>query len=311
MEFVTCALCKADDAEPFLALRDLGSGLPGEFNLVRCRQCRLLYLNPRPSPREMAAYYPRDYRPYKRAIADERWALMRWMRQRNIRRRRRAAERHAHRVPGQVLDVGCSTGIFLAEMEDAGWRGTGIETNQSAAAYARERLGLEVLGETLEQAELPGGSFDLITFWDVLEHMHDPLATLSHVHDLLQPGGIVVATVPNYRSLDRKLFGSAWIGFDAPRHLTVFAPDTLRRLLEQAGLDIVVLRCDFGGFFSFVASLRHWANATLPWPSMRKVLASATELPGLRLPTEPFFAVIDRTGWGSELAVVARKAARQ
>lgn len=310
MEIVNCALCGADDAQPYLILHDLGSGLPGQFNLVRCRQCGLLYLNPRPSPAEMAGYYPQDYRPYKRAIADERWAPMRWMRGRNIRRRRRAAERHAPRIPGRVLDVGCSTGIFLAEMQSAGWQGTGVEVNEPAATYARERFGLEVMNGTLEQANLPVGTFDVITFWDVLEHTHDPLAALRRAHGLLRPGGVVIATVPNHHSLDRKLFGPTWIGFDAPRHLTVLAPGTLRRMFKRAGLNVVTLRCDFGGFFSFAASLRHWANSALPWAGVRRALTALTDLPGLRLPLEPLFAVVDKTGWGSELIVVARKETR-
>lgn len=307
MEFVNCALCGADDAQPCLLLRDLSSGLPGQFKLVRCRQCGLRYLNPRPLPAEMADYYPQDYRPYKRAIADERWALMRWMRKRNILRRRQAAERHAPRIPGHVLDVGCSTGIFLAEMQSAGWQGTGIEMKGSAAAYARERFGLEVVDGTLEQASLPAHTFDVITFWDVLEHTHDPLAALRQAHSLLRPGGIVVATVPNYHSLDRKLFGAAWIGFDAPRHLTVFAPGTLQCMFERAGLNVLTRRCDFGGFFSFAASLRHWAEAALPWPAVRRTLTALTDLPGLRLPFEPLFAIVDKRGWGSELIVVAQK----
>lgn len=307
MESVTCALCGGDDNQPHLLLRDLGSGLPGQFPLVRCRRCELLYLNPRPSPAEMADYYPDDYGPYKRAIADEPWALMRWMRSRNIRRRRRAAERHAPRVPGRLLDVGCSTGIFLGEMQAAGWKGTGLEVNESAATYARQRLGLEVVAGTLEEAALPAGTFDLITLWDVLEHIYDPLVALRQAYALLRPGGIVVATVPNYDSLDRKLFGPAWIGFDAPRHLTVFAPATLRRMLEEASLEVAALGCDFGGFFSFAASIRHWVNSATAHPTVRRWIAEITDLPGLRLPFEPLFAMIDRMGWGSELIAVAQK----
>ena len=307
MESTACALCETDDARPELTLRDLGSGRPERFNLVCCRRCGLRYLNPRPSPSEMGAYYPPDYRPYRQAIEDEPWALMRWMRRRNIRRRRLAAERHAPRRPGRVLDVGCATGIFLAEMQAAGWQGVGVETGEPAARYARERFGLTVIHGSLEQADLPAAAFDLITFWDVLEHTHNPRVTLERAWRLLRREGVVVATVPNYHSLDRILFGPAWIGFDAPRHLTVFAPDTLRRMLEKTGFDVLELRCNFGGFFSFAASLRHWTVASLPWPRVRRLCAAVTDLPGLRLPFEPLFAVVDRLGWGSELMVVARK----
>ena len=307
MEFTTCPLCGADDSQPYLFLHDVGAGLPGQFRLVRCQECELLYLNPRPSPAEMADYYPPDYRPYKRAIAEEPWALMRCMRRRNIRRRRRAAERHAPRIPGRVLDVGCSTGVFLEEMRLAGWQGAGLEISESAADYARKHVGLEILNETLDQTTLSTETFDVITFWDVLEHTHDPAASLRQAYRLLRPGGIIVASVPNFHSLDRRLFGPTWIGFDAPRHLTVFTRHTLAHTLEIAGLDVVTMQCDFGGFFSFAASVRRWAELSISHPSLKKFIADITDLPGLRLPIEPLFALIDRMGLGSELAVVARK----
>jgi 2-polyprenyl-3-methyl-5-hydroxy-6-metoxy-1,4-benzoquinol methylase len=307
MHSVACVLCGVDDTQPYLQLGDLAFGLPGEFHLVSCRRCGLLYLNPRPSADELADYYPASYRPYKKAIEDERWSLMRTMRRRNIRRRRLTAEAHAPRQPGSVLDVGCSTGVFLAEMRDAGWQVTGIELSEQATAYARQRYGLEVIQGSLQDADLPAETFDVITLWDVLEHTYNPLNTLQHAHHLLRDGGVVVATVPNYDSLDRWIFRSTWVGFDVPRHLTVFTSDTLCQLLEKAGLGIMAQRCDFGGFFTFAASVHRWANARLAWPISRQAIKTLVDLPGLRLPFEPFFAIVDRLGWGSELTVIARR----
>lgn len=307
MRSVACALCGSGDAAPILQLGDLSYEVPGSFRLVRCEHCQLIYVDPRPSPEELARYYPPEYSAFRKAIEDERWFLMRWMRRRNIRRRRRAVEAYTRHRPGQLLDVGCSTGIFLAEMRDAGWHVTGIETSSPAAEYARERFGLDVMQGTLEGSRLPANSFDAITLWDVLEHTDSPLEALHAANQLLRPDGIVVATVPNYDSLDRRLFGPAWIGFDVPRHLTVFTPDTLSRSLLRAGFDVLHLRCDFGGYFTFAASVHRWANTQITSTALRRIVRTFIDLPGLRLPFEPLFGILDRMDLGSELAVVARK----
>ncbi len=304
---VVCPFCQADEIEHRLELQDWGYGGPGIFSLVTCKQCDLRYLNPRPTPDQMDIYYPPDYAPYRPAIEDERWALMRWMRRRKVIHKRDVIERFSGTVPGTILDIGCSTGIFLAEMQGAGWATYGVELNQEAATYARQRFGLTVYDGYLSAAPLLPDTFDAVTMWDVLEHTFEPLITLQQIHSLLQPGGIVVAIVPNDRSLDRHLFGPAWVGYDAPRHLTVFSPQTLQRMIEKAGFEVIELRCGFGGYFSFVTSLRIWLNRYGTSPHLRKMILRLVNFPGMRLPFEPFFKMLDLTGWGNELLVIGRK----
>ncbi len=158
MENTTCSLCGASDVERVLTLQDYGHGIPGKFPLVRCRQCGLLYLTPRPLPQEMARYYPEDYAPYKTAIEDEKWGLMRWVRRRNIGMYRQLVAQYAPDSPKTILDVGCSTGIFLADMRSAGWQVQGIETSHSVATYARERFGLDILEGRLPDSLSGDGS---------------------------------------------------------------------------------------------------------------------------------------------------------
>ncbi len=122
------------------------------------------------SPRPIGRYYPPSYSPYRPAIQDERSAAMRWMRRRKLVKRRQAVERHAPRRPGDLLDVGCSTGIFMDEMRSAGWRVTGVEMVREAAEYAHARFGLPVVEGDLLEVGLAPQSFDAITLFDVLEH---------------------------------------------------------------------------------------------------------------------------------------------
>ncbi len=302
-----CALCGADDAELMWTARDLAFGNPSEFPLVRCRQCGLIYLRVRPAPWEMSRYYPPEYKPYRPAIQDEHFWLMRWMRQRKVQRRRRIVERARQSIPGRILDVGCSTGIFLDAMRQAGWETQGIEIGPEAAHYARQRLGLDVFEGQLLEAHLPPGRFDVITFWDVLEHTFDPLETLREANRLLANGGILAMTLPNWQSLDRALFGREWSGYDIPRHLYVFTWPVLRRLLASAGLSGAKLWCDLGGYFTFAASARLWLNEHAHTPWLRRAATRFLDLHGIRFPFEPFFHLMDWLGRGGTLVVLAHK----
>jgi 2-polyprenyl-3-methyl-5-hydroxy-6-metoxy-1,4-benzoquinol methylase len=296
-----------DDTEHLLTLRDFAFGEPGEFPLVRCRRCGLIYLKRRPSPAQMARYYPTAYLPYKSAIEDERWALMRWARRRNIRRYCSVIEQFSPRAPGRVLDIGCSTGIFLAEMRNAGWEPYGIDLSPTAVVYARRRFGLPVFEGQLSDANLAAGRFTAATLWDVLEHTFNPLDILQTVHRLLEMDGIIAITVPHYESWDRLFFGQYWIGYDAPRHLYVFPREALSDMLVQTGFEIVHTRCAFGGYFTSVASLRLWLNQHLRQPAAYELLSRLISVPGIRFLFSPWDTLVDRLGRGNKLEVIARK----
>jgi len=286
-------------------LQDYAFGLPGEFILVQCVDCGLLYLQQRPKASEIEMFYPTEYLPYKLDIEDERWRLMRWVRRRNIRKYRQVVEKFSARVPGRVLDIGCSTGIFLAEMKEAGWDAYGVELNPNAAEYARSHFGLDVSIGTLEEADLDKDTFTAVTFWDVLEHTRDPQETLCRVHTLLNNKGILIMTVPNYDSWDRHLFKRYWVGYDAPRHFYVFPRPVLSRLLSQAGFEVLRMRCAFGGYHTTAASVRLWLSQVSPL--LRTLIISLLEIPMMRLPFLPFEIITDALNVGGKLEVVARK----
>lgn len=306
-ETVTCNLCGADAPVLLAELRDLAFGLPGRFPLVRCRACGLMYLRERPTPVSIDRYYPPEYLPYRTAIQDERRALLRWARRRNVARRRRIVEDHSRRVPGRILDVGCSTGIFLDEMRRAGWDTLGIELSEGAVQYARQRFGLEVVQGQLLETGLPPGSFHAVTFWDVLEHTFDPSASLRVANRLLAPGGVAAFTLPHWESLDRRLFGKAWIGYDSPRHLYVFSRPVLEKLLTRNGFQILEAYSGLSGYFTFLASLRLWLRSRDLGSGPGRLLLRALELPGMRLVFQPAFSLLERLGLGGTLVLVARK----
>jgi len=309
MERICCDLCGLDDTEVLYVGADWRRSLPDGIALARCRQCGLMYLNPRPGLNEMDTYYPADYGCFRPAVEDERWGLLRWMRRRKLIQRRKLIEHYSGSKSGDILDVGCATGLFLNEMAQAGWHVKGIEPTASAAEYARTRLGLDVFQGVLGQAIWPPESFDVATFWDVLEHTFSPSAELARTASLLKPGGLVAINVPNWHSLDRRIFGAHWIGLDPPRHLYVFTYSTLTALLERAGFRVLEWVCFMPSYFSFIASLDQWLQATSPRWARR--VGRALNVPGVRFIFEPWFIVSNWLKWSGAISVFARKEAKE
>ncbi len=307
VEYVACDLCGADDYQVLHVLPDMLFGGPGEFPVVRCRRCGLIYVNPRPIASEMSRYYPHSYTPYKRAIEDERSKVLRWFRRHKLLARLRQVERITGLQRGRLLDVGCATGLFIHEAARQGWQVEGVEFNSEVASYARVRLGLAVHHGTLESLNLPAESYDVITFWDVLEHTFSPSAVLRKAYRLLRPGGWVIILIPNSKSLDASLFGSYWNGFDVPRHLYVFSHEIMERLLQKAGFSEIGHRCYFSGFFTFRTSLRRWLRGHWPEARWRPWMERLLDVPGVRFPLEPLFWLADRIERGPAVTFWARK----
>jgi len=255
MEITACSLCGSSRASPYLNRRDrFGNEV---FTYVKCDVCGLIYLNPRPQPTQILRYYPEEYEAHRSDHSSGMWPKSRQGRAMRI--LRGVVEEHIR--SGVLLDVGCATGEFLVEMRNHGWSVRGIELSPLAAAAARQRYGLEV--HTGSVADYGGDTteYDVITLWDVLEHLYSPLETLAALRRLLAKDSRLVFSVPNLQSYDRHLFGSQWIGWDAPRHLCLFEDSVLVRLMARVGLEIVERRCALGGPGAFLLSLHTWAEA--------------------------------------------------
>jgi len=217
----------------------------GDYRLVRCDRCGLVFQDPQPAEEVLAQSYYHDP-----GFTE---ALFGPLREITLERAREKLEllrgAGAVRPDLRVLDVGCSSGAWLEVAASAGMVATGVEIGDATAAAARER-GLDVRTGTLEEA-FPEGSeerFDLITFWDVLEHLRDPRHELVLAGRLLAPGGQVAATFPNvegwypratYRLLARRT--GVWEYPELPVHMYDFAPVTARRLLERIGYRVSAL----------------------------------------------------------------------
>ncbi|MGQ9599812.1 MAG: class I SAM-dependent methyltransferase [Anaerolineae bacterium] len=305
MEYVSCNLCGRDDTQFLFDGWDRLHGQPGRFRMVRCRQCGLIYLNPRPLPSQIGRYYPEDYPSYQgsRRSAQSRVAHRAW--RYGVGKRLRAVA--AFQPPGRLLDVGCADGAFVAFAREQGWDAYGVELNPVAAAFCRDTLNLPVITGDLLQAAYPPAYFDGVTLWSVLEHLHDPMAALREIHRILRPGGLVVLATPNPRSVDARLFGPAWVGYDMPRHLYIFPDEVLEQMLSQTGFRILERRCFFGGQTLFFLSLYYFWQDRPRRQWMRRWVQRLEKSWLVRAVTMPYFFLIDKMGAGPIATVFARR----
>lgn len=303
MRKTTCLLCGADRPQPAYQVEDWQYGLGGPFHIVRCGECRLLYLNPRPDALELSHYYPTDYEAYQRGSVENGPWWRRWARLYGLDKRCRAVTRFVS--SGRLLDVGCATGDFLMRMRHHGpWELMGLEPDVQAGTLARQRYGLEIHTQHLDELNLTSGDLDVVTLWDVIEHLPQPRASLKRINEWLRLGGLLILRTPDASSPYARAAGRFWAGLDAPRHMAMFDRASLMRLLTESGFRIERSWTLSGSHALTVLSWRFWLqaqNASLAWS---KLLDNTVA----QVLTTPMFRLIDRFG-GALVTIAARRTA--
>lgn len=307
-EFETIGCLFGHETEQYLLFEhpDWWFELEGDFAWRKCSDCGLLYLSPRPTQAKIGEYYPANYAAYRPAIDDETNAIMRWKRRRNLRGVVDVVN-NQQMPPGRLLDVGCATGNYLAELRQLGWEVFGVELNKEAADYVQERFGFEVFNGDLLDSQFPDNSFNVVTLWDVLEHTFDPLAIMCEIKRILKPNGLVAFSIPDPASDWAKRFGSAWIGYDSPRHLYLFHGESLDLLLAQSGFHLLATSHFLETYHTWVAGFHTWLNREMGDGRIRRLLKKFAYLPIWGPLTSPYFQWLNRNGRGSVLTVMVRK----
>lgn len=269
-----CNFCGQLQAERFLELKDLRLKLPGSWSLVKCGNCGLLFIDPQPNWEELSAHYPKDYHAYLRKEA----RVTAFLRGFGLQNRVKSILRRANVQNGNLLDVGCATGEFLDAFKAAsGWDVIGLEIVPEAAAAAREK-GLTIVEKNLAEANLSASSFDVISLWDVLEHMPDPAGSLQICFELLKAGGMLVLKCPDPAGKEASMFHENWIGYEAPQHLFGFPHPVLINKLSGIGFNPVSTANTGSDYLAFFISLGHWLNSR-GWVRLSKFIISATYQP--------------------------------
>ena len=191
---------------------------------LKCKNCHLIYVN----PIEEGNKINEDYSQRKSVDA----AIIKESRLRAAESQVELVKKYKDGV--RLLDVGCGEGFFLFNASKAGYTGKGVEISQDAAAYARKEFSLDVEAKPLEGTQLPKNYFDVVTMWQVLEHVPYPLMVLKEVHRILKPEGLLVVSTPNIEGLLAKIFRRRWWNIRR-LHINQFTTKTLMNILKNAG----------------------------------------------------------------------------
>jgi 2-polyprenyl-3-methyl-5-hydroxy-6-metoxy-1,4-benzoquinol methylase len=228
---VPCILCGSKSSRPLVASQG--------YAILRCNGCSLAYLSPQPAERDQQELYGETY--FNSEDGTQRGYSSYLAQAANLRATFR--ERLPYLVvsgPGnRLLDVGAAAGHFVKEAREAGWNAEGLEYSRWAAEYANRELGVPVREGTLENAGFPAGAFDVVTMWEVIEHLADPRNALREIRRILTPDGMLHLSTPDAGSLVARMAGKRWLGWrKIPEHLFFFDFRSLERLLASEGFQV-------------------------------------------------------------------------
>lgn len=238
-ESVACNLCGSTQATvlyPSTLPQDLSikvtkrfapaDHVSGNDQIVKCPRCGLIYVNPRVKPEFV-------WRGYSDAD-DTRYATQTEGRLATFEHAVDFIESYVAKQ-GKLLDVGSAAGFFLKVAKDAGWKVQGIEPNKGLAAWGSKEYDIPISTDDFLKSKLPDASFDVVTFWDVLEHVSDPRAYVREAARVLKPGGYLFVNYPDVDSISSRIFKQKW-WFISPVHLYYFNRKTLMHYFEEEGL---------------------------------------------------------------------------
>lgn len=274
----SCPLCGDARAQEWLRAPDRFHGRSERYVLVRCSGCSLVWLSNPPSAEQMRHHYTDSYHRLISVAGES--SPHRW------RSHREALLQH--KQSGALLDLGCSSGAFLEFLKGERWKLYGVEMSAECAKRASAKTGAEVFEGDILNAPFSAESFDVITCFDVLEHLYEPLQVVTKVRKWLKPGGIFYVQVPNVDAAEARVFRSYWHGLELPRHLFHYSPNSLKFLANSAGLREVSVQTRrnpavgtslryvgddvFGAAGIRRTPVAYRREAGLPWRAARKII---------------------------------------
>lgn len=233
-----CPICESEKISLQLNARD-NSVTKEDFEIYRCENCGFLFTQDIPEEENTAKYYQSEtYISHSDTSKGFINRIYHSVRRYTLGQKRKLIERISGRKQGNILDIGSGTGSFLHTMKQSGWTVTGIEPDPIARENSQSINGIAAVAPEAQQS-FAAESFDVITMWHVLEHVHKLDEQMKQLKRLLTPNGKLFIAVPNHTSYDAVHYKEFWAAWDVPRHLYHFAPATMQVLADKYGFEIV------------------------------------------------------------------------
>ena len=231
-KYVKCNLCGSDNTN-LLYTKD-------SFKIVICKNCGLVYINPRLDSKTLDQLYNKDNKDfddqhfktninyYINTKKDDKKTF-----------ERRLNLIQKYKKQGKLLDIGCSIGTFLDIARKNGWDTFGIDLSKASIDYCTKELKLNVKQGKLEDIKFPSNSFDVVIMSDLLEHVPNPMATLKEANRILKKDGLLFITTPNIGSTTARLMKTRWVHLKPREHIYYFTPKTIEKALSKTGFKLI------------------------------------------------------------------------
>ncbi len=264
VNYTSCPVCGSPDISKFIIAKDYTVSQK-EFAIFHCANCQLRFTQDAPDETAIGNYYKSEnYISHSNTSKGLVNRIYQFVRKRANRQKRKLIERVTGIKNGNLLDIGSGTGYFAAEMKNSGWLVTGLEPDADARKIAADVNKIN-LSSSDKLFQLPANSFDVISLWHVLEHVHDLKNYIRQFKILLKEKGKLFVAVPNYTSHDAEIYNEYWAAYDVPRHLYHFSPASMKYLMEGEGLKIDEIKpMWFDSFYVSILSSKY-KNQTTNW----------------------------------------------
>lgn len=256
----SCLLCESSNFEFMFFSKDRMFNLPGKFAVKKCKQCSLVFLDPQPSQKLLKKHYPsQKYYSYSRSKERDLFKAIRdylighYYSPNIFSLFFSTFIQNIPAIPsyvknGKILDIGCGDGDTLESLKKLGWETYGLDVDARAVEIANKKGHSVKRGTFRALSTYPDSYFDAIRLYHVIEHIDNPLACLSLIRKKLKKEGELLIGTPNIHSPLASIFGSYWYNVDTPRHLFLFSPQTLEKLLSKNNFVINKIEfCSAGG----------------------------------------------------------------
>ncbi|MCX7835276.1 MAG: class I SAM-dependent methyltransferase [bacterium] len=239
----SCPVCSSKRSYRYLTLPDrfqLHEGF--QYLLHGCKDCGIFFIQNKPTADLLAYFYPTTgYDPFvsKQTANTLFQKLYLKIRKFSLIYRFKKLGYPRDKNTNLLLDIGCGTGDFLELASKRGWKGTGVDFSENLVSNFKEKNIHFVLTDINDfQRFVPNENYHAITLWHSLEHTYRPKDVLKHCYTLLAKNGIIIVAVPNATGWDARIYKEYWVAYDAPRHLTMFTPETLTNLLGDCNFRV-------------------------------------------------------------------------